>query len=124
FQLPVTGLIGNSVALKLRPYQQMVNICMNQTWNILEKEIGIFFLMDINYLPSEYMEDSSTEDALWHVKELAKDVGFLPVDMSRQNLQGQQPFNSFQRQDLTFGSQVEYRMALAEKYKSLALEQI
>lgn len=124
FELPVTGYIGNSLALKLRPYQQMVNICMNQVWNILEKEIGIFFLMDINYLPSEYMEDTDTEDALWTIRDLAKDVGFLPVDMSRQNLQNQQPFNSFIRQDLTYGTQVEYRMALAEKYKQLALEQI
>lgn len=124
FELPVTGYIGNSIALKLRPYQQMVNLAMNQVWNILEKEIGIFFLMDINYLPSEFMEDSDTEDALWSVRELARDVGFLPVDMSRQNLQSQQPFNSFIRQDLTYGSQVEYRMMLAEKYKQLALEQI
>src|SRR5690606_16294408 len=124
FKLPVTGIIDNSIALKLRPYQQMVNICMNQNWNILEKEIGLFFLMDINYLPDEFKEDKNAEEALIEMRNLAKNLGLVPVDMSKQNIGNQQPFNSFVRQDLTYGSQVEYRMALAEKYKQLALEQI
>lgn len=124
FELPVTGYIGNAPALKLRPYQQIHNICMNQIWDILEKEIGIFFLMDVRYLLAEYTEDSDTEDALIHMKQLAKDIGFLPVDMGKQNLQGQQPSNSLIRQDMTYGTQVEYRMAVAEKFKMLGLEQI
>lgn len=124
FLIPVGGIITDSLALKLAPYQTMYNICMNQVYNLLEKEIGIFFLMDINYLPSEFTEGKDSAGAMWELRELAKDIGFVPVDMSRQNLQGQQPFNSFVRQDISFGGQVEYRITLADKYKREGLEQI
>jgi len=124
FKLPVGGYIGDSTVLKIAPDQVMYNICYNQVYNLLEKEIGIFFLMDINYIPSEYMENGDTEDALLQLRDFAKDVGLLPADLSRQNLQGQQPFNSFIRQDLTYGTQVEYRMALAQGYKMSAFEKV
>src|SRR5690606_20693371 len=60
-KLPVSGIITNSTARKLRPYQMGYNLCMNQIFNLLEKEIGMFFLMDIHFLPSEFknMGDSA-----------------------------------------------------------------
>lgn len=124
FKLPVAGYIGSSIATKLAPYQVLHNICMNQITDILEKEIGIFFLMDINYLPSEYKEGGNHEDALLTLRDIAKDIGFLPVDMSKQNTAGNQAVNSFQKQDLTYGTQVQYRWQLAMQYKQEALQQI
>lgn len=124
FELPVTGLITWSVAGKLAPYQVLHNICMNQIMDILEREVGIFFLMDITYLPSEYKDKGDHEDALLQLMNTAINTGIMPVDMSKQNTQGNQPVNSFQRQDLTYGTQVQYRMELARTYKQMALDQI
>ena len=124
FQLPVAGLITSSLAAKMAPYQVLHNICMNQITDILEREIGIFFLMDINYLPSEYKDNGTHEEALLDLMNTAVNTGILPVDMSKQNTEGNQPINSFQRQDLTYGTQVQYRMELARAYKQEAFEQI
>lgn len=124
FELPVTGLITWSVAGKIAPYQVLHNICMNQIMDILEREVGIFFLMDITYLPSEYKDNGDHEDALLQLMNTAINTGIMPVDMSKQNTQGNQPVNSFQRQDLTYGTQVQYRMELAQAYKQMALDQI
>ncbi len=117
FLIPVGGIIGNSLAIKLTPYQIMHNMCMNQICDILEKEIGIFFLMDVNYLPSEFLKGGNQEDAILNLREFAKDAGFLPTDMSKQNAPTNPNVNSFQRVDLTYGSQVEYRIKLAEYFK-------
>lgn len=124
FQLPVAGLITGSIAGKLAPYQVLHNICMNQITDILEREIGIFFLMDINYLPSEYKDKGTHEEALLEIMNTAVNTGIMPVDMSKQNTNGNQPINSFQRQDLTYGTQVQYRWQLAKDYKQEAFEQI
>lgn len=124
FKLPVGGLIGTGIAKKLAPYQVLHNICMNQITDILEKEIGIFFLMDINYLPLEFKMNGNHEDALLSIMDLARNTGILPIDMSKQNTQGNQPVNSFAKQDLTYGSQVEYRWQLAQQYKQEGLQQI
>jgi hypothetical protein len=124
FQLPVAGLITGSIAGKLAPYQVLHNICMNQITDILEREIGIFFLMDINYLPSEYKDKGTHEEALLEIMNTAVNTGILPVDMSKQNTNGNQPVNSFQRQDLTYGTQVQYRWQLAMDYKQEAYQQI
>ena len=113
--LPVTGYIGVGIAQKIMPYQQLHNICMNQITELLEKELGVFFTFDITGLPSEY-QDESTEESILRVRDLIKDTGFFGLDLSRQNTAGNQP-NVFQRQEIVYATQVEYRWALAEKYK-------
>lgn len=74
-KLPVSGLIGNSMAMKIRPYQIGYNYCMNQIYNLLEKEIGMFFLFDVNYLPSEFKDQGTSEDWMLQLREMARDVG-------------------------------------------------
>jgi len=123
-KLPVAGIITTSpVAQKLEPYQVLHNICMNQITELLEKELGVFFTFDIMYLPSEY-KDMDTQDALLEMRDMIKDIGLMPIDMSKQNTAGNQPINSFQRNDVTFATQVQYRTAQAQFYKQEALAQI
>ena len=43
--LPVAGLVGKPIAAKIEPYQSKYNLCMNQIFQLLEKELGMFFLM-------------------------------------------------------------------------------
>jgi hypothetical protein len=124
-KLPVSGIITSSYARRLRPYQMGYNICMNQIFNLLEKEIGMFFLMDINFLPSEFKDMGDSAELLAQLREMARDLGFLPVDTSRQNMAGTNPqAGYFQKQDISYDVQINRRAVMAEMYKRLALEQI
>lgn len=124
-KLPVGGLIGNSIATKLRPFQIGYNICLNQIFNLLEKEIGTFFLFDINFMPSEYKDQGTTEESLNKLRDLAKEVGIVPIDTTKQNMQGANPqMNTFMSQNISFEGQIQSRINLAIAYKNMALEQI
>lgn len=124
FLLPVGGYIGNSLVMKMTPYQIMHNMLMNQMQDITEKEIGMFFIMDVNFLPSEFLKGGDQHSNLLELREFAKDVGFLPVDKSKQNAPTSQNVNTFERIDLSYGQQLEYKRALAEYYKQEGLKQI
>lgn len=121
-KLPVTGIIDVGIATKLAPYQQLHNICMNQITELLEKELGVFFTFDITGLPSEY-QDETTQESLNRVREDIRDTGLLGLDLSRQNTAGNQ-VNVFQRQEIVYATQVQYRWTLAQQYKQEALSQI
>lgn len=124
-KIPVCGIIDDSIAQKLRPYQIGYNICLNQIFNLLEKEIGAFFLFDINFLPSEYKDVGDTEEALLKLRDLAQSVGIVPTDSKKQNIEGANPqMNVMQPQSLTYEGQIKSRIELANWYKQMALEQI
>lgn len=124
-KIPVGGIIDDSVAQKLRPYQIGYNICLNQIFNLLEKEIGAFFLFDINFLPSEYKDIGDTEEALLKLRDLAQSVGIVPMDTKKQNIEGANPqMNVMQPQSLTYDNQIKSRIELANWYKQMALEVI
>lgn len=124
-KLPVAGIIGNSLAQKIRPYQLGYNICLNQITNLLEKELGMFFIMDMNLLPSEFKEEGDAATALGTLRDTIKDTGFLPVDMRKQNTQEPgNTTNTFVKQEISFDQQISRRITLAEYYKKLAFEQI
>lgn len=124
-QLPVAGYIGEGVAKKLRPFIVMHNIVLNQMYSLLEKELGTFFLFDVHYLPSEYKNNGNTRQALEQMYELIQEIGIVPVDTSKANMQGNQPaMNAFMTQSLDFTALINNRMNLANQYKLMALEQI
>ena len=124
-KIPVAGVISSSVAQKLRPYQIGYNICLNQIFNLLEKEIGMFFLFDINFLPSEYKDNGTIEESLEKLRDLAKDVGLVPLDTTKQNMAGANgQMNTFMTQDISFDKQINSRIQLSEYYQKKALEQI
>lgn len=122
--LPVAGIVDHSLAQKIEPYQVMYNVVMNQIFNLLEKEIGLFFIFDVNFLPSEFKDWGDTEDTLMYMRDIAKDIGILPVDSSKQNLVGGANFNQFAAQNLSFSSQINDRVQLAEFIKNKAFEQV
>ena len=122
--LPVAGIVDVGLAQKLEPYQVMYNVIMNQIFNLLEKEIGLFFIFDVNFLPSEFKDWGDTEDTLLYMRDIAKDIGILPIDSSKQNLVGGANFNQFAAQNLSFSTQINDRVQLAEFVKNKAFEQI
>lgn len=124
-KIPVGGIISTSIAKKLRPFQVGHNVCLNQVFNLLEKEIGTFFLFDINFLPSDYKDMGDTEEALLKLRDLAQSVGLVPLDTKKQNLEGANPqMNTFMTQSITYDVQIKSRIELANYYQQKALEQI
>jgi len=124
-KLPVAGYIGDSIAKKLRPYIIKHNIVLNQIYSLLEKELGTFFLFDVHYLPSEYKNNTNVRESLEQMYDMIQDLGIVPIDTSKQNMQGNQPaMNAFMTQSLDFTNQIVNRMNLANQFKLQALEQI
>lgn len=125
-QLPVTGLITNAEATKLRQYQVEYNYQMNLMHSLTEKEIGMFFLFDVNFLTSDFAEMGDSKEALLNMIDMARDVGMVPIDGSKQNLREKQgvQYNTMMAQDISFVPQIQQKMQMAEYYKRLMLEQI
>lgn len=122
--LPVAGWIGESTAKKIEPYQAKYNLCMNQIYSLLEKEIGVFFLMDTAMIPSEYDGWGDAQEALVAMRNIAKDTGILPVTTSGDSQRNQSNFNQFSTYNLSYTSQISDRIRLAEFAKTKAYEVI
>lgn len=123
-KLPVCGHVGNSFCKMIRPYQIAYNYFMNQTQSYLEKEIGAFFVIDVNAIPTEYFDLPEGDDALFAIRNLAKTTGLLPTDYSRNTLNqnGGLTFNPMVYQSATFTEPMQRNLAMAEKYKWMAYE--
>lgn len=125
FVLPVAGYVGSSMANRIRPYQIFYNFAINQINNILEKEIGKFFLGDVNLVPSEYKEMGEDVADVWaNLLDVAKSVGALTLDTSSQNTRGGVPFNQFAVYDLSQTEQLKSRMELAEWARMKCFEMV
>lgn len=123
-KLPVAGFIGKSTAAKIMPFQAKYNLCMNQMYSLLEKEIGIFFLMDITLIPSEYEDFGDTEEALIHLRNIAKDTGIMPVTTSGDRQKNNNTFNQFSTYDISFTKQIQSRIQIAGFCQRKAYEAI
>lgn len=114
-KLPLTGIVSNSIASKLRPFQEMFNYCMNSIRNLIEKELGMFFLMDIANIPSEYKENGTTEEAIMNMRNAAKQTGFVTMQTTPDNLTNQNIFNQFSTQNLSHSQEIQTRLAIADR---------
>jgi hypothetical protein len=126
-KLPVTGIVGTSLAEKIYPYQCMYNLSMNQLYNLMEKEIGVFFLFDVGLASSEYKKSGDFKEFILNIVDIAKSVGLFGADMSRSNMMAQgggNYFNQFQRVDLTNTQQMSSRIEISEYIFSKALSQV
>lgn len=123
-KLPVCGHVGDSFCKIIRPYQIAYNYFMNQTQSYLEKEIGAFFVIDVNAIPTDYFGLEEGSDALFAVRNLAKTTGLLPTDYSRNTLNqnGGLTFNPMVYQNATFTEPMMRNMQMAERYKWMAYE--
>ncbi len=122
--LPVGGYIGKSFAKRIAPYQASYNLCMNQITSLLEKEIGMFFLFDVNLIPSEYQNFGDVTDSIIHIRNLAKDIGLMPVATSGDAQKDQTYFNQFAAHDVSFTKQISSRVELAGFYQNKAYESV
>lgn len=122
--LPVAGFIGKSEAKKIEPYQAKYNLCMNQIYSLLEKEIGVFFLLDTAMIPSEYNKWGNAQDAMIAIRNIAKDIGIMPVATSPDGQRNPSNFNQITTYNLSYSSQIQDRVQLAEFAQRKAYEVI
>jgi len=104
----------------LKPYQILYNVCMNQLYKLLEKEIGNVYLMSMRHIPIP--KDGDAQDALDIWEQEARKRGVVIVDDSPENLKSPSNFNMFKNIDWTRTAEIQSRYTLAMQLKQEAWE--
>jgi hypothetical protein len=99
----------------MKPFQVIYNVCMNQLYKLLEKEVGKVQLMSLRHIPIP--KDGDAQDALdlWEME--ARNRGVVFIDDSPENLKSPSSFNQFTSLDLTRTSEIQSRYTLAQQIK-------
>lgn len=126
---PIIGInyeVKNTQAKSLvdlmKPFQTLYNVCMNQLYKLLEKEVGKVYLTSIRHIPVP--KDGDAQDALevWEME--ARNRGVIFIDDSPENLKSPSSFNQFRDIDLTRTQEIQSRYQLAMQLKSECWELI
>jgi hypothetical protein len=106
---------ARSIVDLMKPFQIIYNICMNQLFKLLEKEIGKVYLTSIRHIPVP--KDGDAQDALdaWEME--ARNRGVVFLDDSPENLKSPSSFNQFKDIDLTRTQEIQSRYTLAQQMK-------
>ena len=120
---PIIGItheVKNTEAKSLvdlmKPFQVLYNVCMNQLYKLLEKEVGKVYLTSIRHVPIP--KDGDAQDALdvWEME--ARNRGVVFIDDSPENLKSPSSFNQFRDIDLTRTQEIQSRYTLAQQLKN------
>jgi len=106
----------------MKPFQVLYNVCMNQLYRLLEKEVGKVQLMSLRHVPIP--KDGDAQDALdiWEME--ARNRGVVFIDDSPENLKAPSSFNQFTALDLTRTQEIQARYTLAQQLKAECWELI
>lgn len=106
----------------MKPFQVLYNVCMNQLYKLLEKEVGKVYLTSIRHIPVP--KDGDAQDALdmWELE--ARNRGVVFIDDSPENLKSPSSFNQFRDIDLTRTQEIQSRYTLAQQLKNECWELI
>ena len=106
----------------MKPFQVIYNVCMNQLYKLLEKEVGKVYLTSIRHIPVP--KDGDAQDALdmWEME--ARNRGIVFIDDSPENLKSPSSFNQFRDIDLTRTQEIQSRYTLAQQIKNECWELI
>ena len=99
----------------MKPFQVLYNVCMNQLYKLLEKEVGKVQLMSLRHIPIP--KDGDAQDALdiWEME--ARNRGVVFVDDSPENMKSPSSFKQFTALDLTRTQEIQSRYTLAQQLK-------
>jgi len=100
----------------MKPFQVLYNVCMNQLYKLLEKEVGKVYLTSIRHI--SIPKDGDAQDALdiWEME--ARNRGVMFIDDSPENLKSPSSFNQFRDIDLTRTQEIQSRYTLAQQLKN------
>jgi hypothetical protein len=107
---------AKSLVDMMKPFQVIYNVCMNQLYKLLEKEVGKVQLMSLRHVPIP--KDGDAQDALdiWEME--ARNRGVVFVDDSPENMKSPSSFNQFTALDLTRTQEIQSRYTLAQQIKA------
>lgn len=99
----------------MKPYQMIYNVCMNQLWRLLEKEIGVAYKVQLKRIPTP--KDADDQDALdiWELQ--AREKGILFEDESPESMSLPNTAVS-QAVDLSRTNEIKSRYELAATIKN------
>jgi hypothetical protein len=126
---PIIGLVheiknteSQSLVDLMKPFQVIYNVCMNQLFELLQKEVGKVQLMSLRHVPIP--KDGDAQDALdiWEME--ARKRGVVFIDDSPENLKSPSSFNQFTALDLTRTQEIQTRYNLAVQIKNECWELI
>ena len=106
----------------MKPFQVLYNVCMNQLYKLLEKEVGKVYLTSIRHVPIP--KDGDAQDALDQWEMEARNRGIVFIDDSPENLKSPSSFNQFRDIDLTRTQEIQSRYQLAMQLKNECWELI
>lgn len=126
---PIIGVIhevkntnAKSLVDLMKPYQVLYNICLNQLYELLQKEIGRVQIMSVRHVPT--VKDGDPQDSLDVWEQEARNRGVMFIDDSPENTKGASSFNQFKAEDLTRTNEIQSRYSLAAQLKSECWELI
>jgi len=108
---------AKSLVDMMKPFQVIYNICMNQLYRLLEKEIGNVASVNIRRVPK--LKDGDDQDAIdiWEME--AKERGIIFDDDSPENTKGGVSNQTVAKQiDLTRTNEIQSRYNLAVQMKN------
>ena len=126
---PIIGMVheiknteSRSLIDLMKPFQVIYNVCMNQLFELLQKEVGRVQLMSLRHVPIP--KDGDAQDALdiWEME--ARRRGVVFIDDSPENLKAPSSFNQFTALDLTRTQEIQSRYQLAMQIKNECWELI
>jgi len=106
---------SRSLVDQMKPFQTIYNVCMNQIFDLLSKEVGNVYLTSIRQVPTP--KEGDGQDALDVFEEKARRRGIMYVDDSPENMKGPSNFNQNRNIDLTRTNEIESRYRLAIQMK-------
>lgn len=126
---PIIGLVheiknteSRSLVDLMKPFQVIYNVCMNQLFELLQKEVGKVQLMSIRHIPIPKDGDSQDAIDIWEME--ARNRGIVFIDDSPENLKAPSSFNQFTALDLTRTQEIQSRYNLAIQIKNECWELI
>lgn len=121
----VTHEVKNTMAKSLvdlmKPLQAIYNICMNQLWRLLEKEIGVVYNVSLKKIP--VLKDGDHQDSIDAWEAEAREKGIVFEDDSPENMRAPSGNTNLSRPvDLSRSREIQSRYELAAMVKNECLE--
>lgn len=114
---------GRSFIDMMRPFQATYNVCMNQLWQLLEKEIGNVGVINVRRVPRVKGGDPNDDIDIWEME--ARERGIMFDDDSPENTKAPVTNQSVARNvDLTRSNEMQTRYNLAVQLKNECWELI
>jgi hypothetical protein len=115
--------VARSLVDMMKPFQATYNVCMNQMWELLEKEIGNVGVVNVRRVPRVKDGDGQDDIDAWEMEARARGIMF--DDDSPENTKAPVSNQSVARNvDLTRSNEIQTRYNLAVQIKNECWELI